>query len=155
MLEDLILSGRGERGRGEGGCENSSPRENCRCKTGGRPSPPPAVTRKLEVSYTGVAAPHLHIRTPYPPADRVASTAPFPSLLSLPSRSDLPLTGVLPPQAAQQVVLRFSARLSASLIFVAPFFTAFPLTPLPSCLSVCREARCPSSRVSAAALLRI
>jgi len=32
---------------------------------------------------------------------------------------------VLPPQAAQQVVLRFSARLSASLIFVALSFAVF------------------------------
>lgn len=59
---DLILRGRGR--HGQEGCENSSPRESCRCKTGGRPPPPAAVTRKLEVSYTGAAAPHLHIRTP-------------------------------------------------------------------------------------------
>lgn len=63
-----------------GGERKLSSRESCRCKTGGKPLL--AVTRKLEVSYTGVAAPHLHIRTLYPlfPTSSLPShpSHPFP-----------------------------------------------------------------------------
>lgn len=114
-----------------------------RARVAGAKPPPLAFTRKLEVSYTGVATPHLHIRALPPPS--TGPPLPPRRLSPLPDPSGLPLTNVPPPQAAQQVVLQFSARLSASLIFTS---RPVPRPPLPdprAVLGFCVLSEVPAS----------